>query len=139
MLAILAVLVLVVITRSARRGPTIAVTAAVATLSAGAAYTLAGYVGWALPTAALDHESRVARLAAAEAVLLVAVYQVLRHPFAGWIGTSLMNVAEIGGPLGMLVILVLLVRAAGPPADDEPDTPPDGRAHMGTTSHARSS
>ena len=126
-LAVLAVLVLLVITRSARRGPAIAVTAAVATLSAGAAYTLAGYVGWALPTAALDHESKVARLAAAEAVLLVAVYQVLRHPFPGWIGTSLMNVAEIGGPLGMLVILVLLVRAARPPADAEPDTSPDGR------------
>ena len=126
-LAVLAVLVLVVITRSARRGPAIAVTAAVATLSAGAAYTLAGYVGWALPTAALDHESRVARLAAAEAVLLVAVYQVLRHPFPGWLGTSLMNVAEIGGPLGMLVILVLLVRAARPRADDESDTSPDGR------------
>ena len=98
-------------------------TAALVTLSAGAAYILPGYVGWALPTAALDHESKVARLAAAEAVVLVAVYQVIRHPFSGWFGTSLMNVALIGGPLAMLVILVLLVRATAPASDTEPDTP----------------
>ena len=60
-LAVLAVIVALVIARSARAGGAACVTAALAALTAGAAYTLAGYAGWALPTAALDHEGRVAR------------------------------------------------------------------------------
>ena len=59
-LAVLAVIVALVIARTARAGSAACVTAALTTLTAGAAYTLAGYAGWALPTAALDHEGRVA-------------------------------------------------------------------------------
>jgi dolichol-phosphate mannosyltransferase len=123
-LAVLAVLVVVVIARSARAGVSTSVTAAVTVLCAGAAYTLPGYAAWAAPTAALDHESRIARLAAASGVTLVIVYEILRHPFAGWLGHWLSLVAAVGGPLALLVIVVMTVRAAGHRA---PGSDPTGR------------
>lgn len=86
-------------------------TATVTALTQGATYTLPGYVGWALPVGALDHRSRVSRLAAAQGVILVAAYEVIRHPLAGAAGDASANVARVGGPLATLGLMVLLTRA----------------------------
>jgi dolichol-phosphate mannosyltransferase len=129
-LAVLALLVVVVIVRSARHGAVPTVTAAVTVLCAGAAYTVPGYAAWALPTAALEHETRLARLAATCGVTLVAVYEILRHPFGGWLGHWTMLAATVGGPLTLLAVVVLTVRATRPETVGAPqpvDTPPSGR------------
>jgi predicted benzoate:H+ symporter BenE len=89
--------------------PVACVTASLTALTLGAAYMLPGYVGWAIPSAALDHTSRVSRIAAAEGVLLVAAYKVFRHPFGGLIGHTLTAVATIGAPLGVLSGLGMLL------------------------------
>ena len=47
-----------------------------------------GYVGWALPTAALQHRGRVARIAAFQAVVLVMAYEIVRQPVPGAFGAA---------------------------------------------------
>jgi hypothetical protein len=126
-IAFLGGFVLFVMFRSARRDPRSAVPATMTALTLGSAYTLPGYVSWALPVAALDHESRVSRLAAAQGVVLVAVYEVIRHPFPGLAGDALTNAALVGGPLASLGLIALLVRATRPlpgPADPIPTPAP---------------
>ena len=108
----LGLLVLLVTFRLARRDSDATVPASFTALTLGAAYTLPGYVGWALPVAALDHKSRVSRIAAAQGVVLVAAYEVFRHPFPGALGHGLMSVAVVGGPLLALGLIALLVHAS---------------------------
>jgi dolichol-phosphate mannosyltransferase len=128
-LVVLALLVVAVIARSARAGASTSVTAAVTVLCAGAAYTLPGYAAWAAPTAALDHRSRISRLAAASGVILVVIYEILRHPFDGWVGHCVSLVATVGGPLALLVVVVMTVRAAGRrESDADPAERPPVRA-----------
>jgi dolichol-phosphate mannosyltransferase len=110
-----------VLLRTARSGPEVAVPASLTALTLGAAYTLPGYVGWALPTAALQHRSRVARIAAYQAVVLVMAYEIVRQPLPGPVGHDLFQLALVGGPvlaLGLLVALVLTPRAR-PSADGD--------------------
>jgi hypothetical protein len=85
------------------------VTATLTTLTLGAAYMLPGYVGWAMPTAALDHRSRVSRIAAAEGIALVIAYEIVRHPIGGPIGHSVTAVARASAPFVTLAILVVLL------------------------------
>jgi hypothetical protein len=86
------------------------VTASLTALTLGAAYMLPGYAGWALPAASLDHTSRVSRIAMAEGVVLVAAYEVFRHPFGGPIGDALEQLATFGAPLAVFALLAWLIR-----------------------------
>jgi hypothetical protein len=115
-LAVVAVLVVVVLVRHARGSGGSAVAASAGMLALAAAYTLPGYSAWALPTAALDHRSRVSRIVAATGVLLVMTYELLLHPVAGPAGDALRALAAVG-PLLMIVLVVALVRTRG----DRPD------------------
>lgn len=110
-LACLALLTLAVILGFATDTPG-AVTASVTTLTLGAAYMLPGYVAWALPAASLDHRSRVSGVTAASGVLLVASYEVVRHPLAGLIGHALTDARAVVAPLAVVALLVVLVTAA---------------------------
>ncbi len=112
-LGIAGLAVLVVLFRTRHEPAETTVPAAMTTLTVGAAYTLPGYAAWSLPTAALDHTSRVSRIVAAQAVVLVAAYEIFRHPFAGPVGHALMAVALLGGPLVLAGLLVALVRTKG--------------------------
>ncbi|MFI5053057.1 MAG: glycosyltransferase, partial [Acidimicrobiia bacterium] len=109
-LASLALLVLVVIVRHAKSGPAPAVAASLGMLSLAAAYTLPGYAAWGLPTAALDHRGREARIVAATGAVLVVTYEILRHPFAGLFGDALHDAAIFGGPLVMAALVIALLR-----------------------------
>ncbi len=117
-----------VLLRSARSGPAVAVPAALTALTLAAAYTLSGYVGWALPTAALQHRGRVARIAALQAVVLVMAYEIVRQPIRGPFGHDLFQVAVIGGPLIL----------AGPPGRPDGVAPLASRSarRLGTGRHA---
>ena len=120
-LAVLGLVVCLVLFRSARSGPMIAVPATLTALTLGAAYTLPGYVAWALPTAALQHRGRVARIAALQAVVLLTAYEIVRHPVPGPFGDALLTVVTIGGPiifLGLLIALVLCARSRTPDGED---------------------
>ena len=119
-LALLALLVLVVIMRHARNNATTAVTASLGMLSLAAAYTLPGYAAWALPTAALDHRGRVARIIAAAGVVLVVTYEILRHPFVGTTGAALHATATFGGPIVLLALVIALVRTPSPFTEEKP-------------------
>jgi dolichol-phosphate mannosyltransferase len=113
-LALLALLVAVVIVRHAQSGAATAVAASLGMLSLAAAYTLPGYAAWALPAAALDHRSRVARIVASTGIALVVTYEILRHPFAGAEGSALHTVASVGGPLVLVGLVVALLRTGNP-------------------------
>jgi dolichol-phosphate mannosyltransferase len=112
-LGLVGLTVLVVLFRTRHEPASTTVPAALTTLTVGAAYTLPGYAAWSLPTAALDHTSRVSRIVAAQAVALVAAYEVFRHPFAGPVGHALMAVALLGGPFVLAGLLVALLRTKG--------------------------
>jgi dolichol-phosphate mannosyltransferase len=116
------VIVCVVLLRSARSGPEYAVPATVTALTLGAAYTLPGYAAWALPTAALHRHSRVARIAAVQAVVLVMAYEIVRQPVPGALGTFLHGLATIGGPIIVLGLLVALVMKPGARRSAAPKT-----------------
>lgn len=113
-LAAVGLVVCWVLLRSARSGPEVAVPATLTALTLGAAYTMSGYVSWALPTAALQHRGRVARIAACQAVVLVMAYEIVRQPIPGAFGHDLHQLAVIGGPLIVLGLLVALVVGTGP-------------------------
>jgi hypothetical protein len=134
-LAVVGVIVCWVLLRTARSGPEIAVPAALTALTLAAAYTLSGYVGWALPSAALRHRSLVARIAAVQAVVLVLAYEVVRHPTTGTFAHDLSQLAVVVGPLlvlGLLVALVVCVRSSSATTDDDrvPVPPPPPRAGL---------
>jgi hypothetical protein len=116
-LAIAGIVVCWVLLRSARSGPEVSVPATTTALTLGAAYTLPGYVGWALPTAALRHREPFARVAAYQAVVLVAAYEVVRHPLPGRFGNDLNQFVEIAGPLIVLVLLARLFFCVGDPGN----------------------
>ncbi len=107
-IALLALPCLLVILACAN-DPVACVTGGLTALTLGAAYMLPGYAGWAVPSASLDPTSRISRIAAAEGVVLVAAYEVFRHPFGGPIGDALTAIATIGAPLAVLALLVLLL------------------------------
>ncbi len=92
-LAALGVVVCWVMFRNARSGPEVTVPATLTALTLGAAYTLPGYVGWALPTAALQHRGFVARIAALQGVVLVMAYEIVRQPVPGHLGHELYQIA----------------------------------------------
>ena len=117
-LALLALLVLIVIARHRHDTPGTAVTASLAMLGLAASYTLPGYLAWGLPAAALDHRSRVSRIAAAAGVVLVVTYEIVRHRFAGSTGHALFTVVSIGGPFFMLALVVALVRTRTHPTQE---------------------
>jgi dolichol-phosphate mannosyltransferase len=119
-LAVAGVVVCWVLFRSARSGPEFAVPATLTALTLSAAYTLSGYVGWALPTAALQHRGRIARIAAYQAVVLVMAYEIVRQPLPGAFGADLPQLAVVGGPLivlGLLIALVVCARSRTPEGD----------------------
>jgi dolichol-phosphate mannosyltransferase len=103
-------------------------------LTLGAAYSLPGYVGWALPTAALRHREPFARVAAYQAILLVAAYEIVRHPLAGRFGNDLSRAVTIVGPFVVLALLARLVLVAGKRArgDDVKPAPPRGGMPVGS-------
>ncbi len=124
-LAALGLVVCWVMFRNAPSGPEVAVPATLTALTLGAAYTLSGYVAWALPTAALQHRGRVARIAALQGVVLVMTYEIVRQPVPGRFGADLHQLAVIGGPLILLGLLGALVvggrsRPAASPAVSGP-------------------
>jgi alpha-1,6-mannosyltransferase len=127
-LAALGVVVCWVLFRTSRSGPEVAVPATLTALTLGAAYTLPGYVGWALPTAALQHRGRVARIAALQGVVLVMAYEIVRQPVPGRLGTDLHQLAVVGGPIAVLALLAALVVGARP----RPATRPTTRPVLGT-------
>jgi hypothetical protein len=105
-------------------------------LALGAAYTLPGYAAWGLPVAALDHRSRVSRIVAATGVVLLMIYEILRHPFAGPAGTVLHGIATVGGPLVMVVLVIAMLRtrgAGGRPATVEEQSPSGELGNAGRT------
>ena len=108
-----------VLLRAARSGPELAVPATLTALTLGAAYTLSGYVAWALPAAALRHRSLVARLAAYQAVVLVTTYEIVRRPIPGALGADLVQLAMFVGPAAVLALLVVLVVHVGRPSVDD--------------------
>ncbi|MDQ1521562.1 MAG: hypothetical protein QOI55_2635, partial [Actinomycetota bacterium] len=108
-LVVLSVLVAIVIVRNARASADHAVAASLTMLSAAAAYTLPGYVGWSLPAAALDHRGRVARIASAAGIVLVMAYEIGRHPVAGDVGRRLTSLADRGAPVAMALLVVALL------------------------------
>jgi len=110
-LALLAVLTLLVIFAFAG-DPVGSVTASLTTLTLGAAYMLPGYVAWALPSASLDHRSRISRVAAAEGVVLVASYEVVRHPISGPVGEAIVDARPLVAPVAVLVLLAIVVSTA---------------------------
>jgi dolichol-phosphate mannosyltransferase len=129
-LAVVGLVVCWVLLRSARSGPVIAVPATLTALTLGAAWTMSGYVSWALPTAALQHRSRVARIAAYQAVVLVMAYEIVRQPVPGVLGHDLHLLAVIGGPLivmGLLIALVVGARERTPNDEEAAVTPPSAR------------
>lgn len=113
-LALLAVGVLAVVIRHRGSPASTAVTASSGMLAMGAAYTLPGYVAWALPVAALDHRSRVSRIVAASGLVLITTYEVLRHPFGAWFDPTLHALAATGGPVLMILLVLALLRTQGP-------------------------
>ena len=125
-LAITGIVVCFVLLRSAHSGPEVAVPATTTALTLGAAYTLPGYAGWALPTAALRHREPFARVAAYQAVALVAAYEVVRHPLPGRLGNDLSQFVELAGPLLVVFLLARLAVCARrrPGGDDVQPAPP---------------
>lgn len=117
-LAAVGLVVCWVLLRSARSGAEVAVPATLTALTLGAAYTMSGYVGWALPTAALQHRGRVARIAAYQGVVLVMAYEIVRQPVPGALGADLHQLAVVGGPLIVLGLLAALVVGARSSSDD---------------------
>ncbi|MFI5047222.1 MAG: glycosyltransferase 87 family protein [Acidimicrobiia bacterium] len=113
-LAVLALLVIAVIVRHARSRADTAVAGSLGMLSIAAAWTLPGYTAWALPAAALDHRSRVSRIVAGAGLDMVITYEILRHPIAGPAGSALSLIGSVGGPLILLVFIVLLLRTPLP-------------------------
>ncbi len=122
-LAVVGFVVCWVLLRSARSGPEVAVPATLTALTLGAAYTLSGYVGWALPTAALQHRGRVARIAAYQGVVLVMAYEIVRQPVPGAFGADLHQLAAVGGPLIVLGLLAALVVGARSDPSTEEQSP----------------
>lgn len=123
-LAIVGAVACWVMLRSARSGPATSVPATLTALTLGAAWTLPGYAGWALPTAALRHRDRVSRIVALQAVLLIVSYEIARHPVGGSLGIDLSQVERFAGPFLVLVLLVALVvsvRRAPERLDDAAD------------------
>jgi hypothetical protein len=111
-LAVLAVLVVVVLARHARGPARDAVAATLTMLALGAAWALPGYVAWGLPTAALDHRSRIARISAAGGLVLLMAYEVIRHPISA--GDLVDQAAPIAGPLAMVALVVALLATRAP-------------------------
>jgi hypothetical protein len=107
--------------RSARAGPELAAPTALTALTLGAPYTLPGYTAWALPTAALRHRSRVARVVAAQSVLLMAAYEIVRHPFAGAMGLALRRTAAVGASAVALLLIVWLASSVLADRNAEPE------------------
>ena len=110
-LAFLALVTIVVILGFADDPPA-DVTASLTTLTLGAAYMLPGYVGWSLPTAALHPKSLVSRIAAAEGVLLVASYEIVREHLVGPVGSAITRADKQVAPFAILGFLAVLVGAA---------------------------
>ncbi len=127
--------------RSARSGPETAVPATLTALTLSAPYTLPGYVAWALPVAALRHRSRISRIVACQAVVLVAAYAIVRHPFNGALDHVLVVVATVGAPLAGLALLACLVRSVhlSRPTDQEVSSCPPLRSDGAPPSPALSS
>ena len=113
-IAVSVVVVLVVLVRVRASTATQAITATLTALTLTAPYVLPLYVAWALPTAALDHDSRVSRIAAAEGVVLVAGRALTGHPLPGPAGDALAAVASVAVPVCSLVLMVMLLRAVKP-------------------------
>jgi dolichol-phosphate mannosyltransferase len=111
-LAVLALLVGVVLVRHARGPARDAVAGTLTMLALGASWALPGYMAWGLPTAALDHRSRLARISAAGGLVLLMVYEVLRHPFRN--GDAIANVVLIVGPLAMVALIIGLLSTRAP-------------------------
>ena len=87
-------------------------------LALGAAWALPGYMAWALPTAALDHRSRLARISAAGGLVLLMVYEVIRNPISR--GDLVYQAALIGGPVAMVALIVGLLSTRAPPRQGAP-------------------
>lgn len=111
-LAVLGVLVVVVLARHVRGPARDAVAGTLTMLALGAAWALPGYMAWALPTAALDHRSRLARISAAGGLVLLMVYEVIRNPISR--GDVVYQAALIGGPLAMVALIIGLLSTRAP-------------------------
>ena len=111
-LAVLAVLVLVVLVRHLHGPSRDAVAGTLTMLALGASWALPGYMAWGMPTAALDHRSRLARISAAGGLVLLLTYDILRHPIAR--GDALVAVALVVGPLLMVALVIGLLTTHTP-------------------------
>ncbi len=108
-LGVLAVLVLVVMMKLRHR-PNGAMAGSLAMLTLGASYTLPGYTGWALPSAAANEPSGIAGIVAAQGVLLTLVVGLSRR---GWFAISvdgLPQLLRVLAPLAMVILVVALLR-----------------------------
>ena len=106
-LAALGLAVVVVLVRHARGPAHDAVAGSLTMLALGASWALPGYIAWGLPTAALDHRSRVARIAAVGGLVLLITFDVLRHPFED--GDLVFHTALVLGPLAMVALIIGLL------------------------------
>ena len=98
---------MVVLARHARGPARDAVAGSLTMLALGASWALPGYMAWGLPTAALDHRSRVARIAAVGGLVLLITFDVLRHPFED--GDLVFRTALVLGPLAMVALIIGLL------------------------------
>ena len=104
-----ALLTVVVLLRHLRGRPALAFAAALAAWTLALPYLLAGYLGWSLPTAALERRSRVGAVLAVDSVALAVGYSAVRNPAHGW-SDPLAHLAVLAMPVVALVgLLVLLV------------------------------
>src|SRR5262249_51017401 len=90
---------------------------AVATTAAylvGALYVLPSYAVWALPSAALEHRTKLSALVALQAAFLVAVYQFepAAHPMlTGVAAVARTAVVQLGACAALVAFIALLVHA----------------------------
>jgi dolichol-phosphate mannosyltransferase len=110
-LVVLAVLVVIVLARHAHGPARDAVAGTLTMLALGASWALPGYMAWGLPTAALDHRSRMAKISAAGGLVLLMTFEVLRHPIGE---PDLVHAALIVGPLAMVALIIGLLTTRAP-------------------------
>jgi hypothetical protein len=97
--------------RDTKDEPALAGVTAPAAYLLAAPYVLPGYLGWALPGAALQHSRRTARIVALQGTLLVGAYEIFSIRSSGPVGTALSGMAEVVAPLlGIVLLVTYLVR-----------------------------
>jgi hypothetical protein len=124
-IAVAAAVVALCLSRQTKRGAPEAGFAAPAAFLLSAPYVLPFYFGWVLPAGAIQRHRTPARIVAIQATVLVAAYQVFRHPVPGPIGGALTRATLLMTPfVGIALLAAYVVHALrrGPDADASPES-----------------